>query len=122
MANCDEGYNCDRCGKYVENVKESELYLRYVIGAVPEEELPREPERHIRCGTEFAQYIIDPEFPPVSCDDDAVDKRKQPEDVRARNEALFTNAWRRLQEVAANAVPVSEYPFSTDELVELTKV
>ena len=95
MANCDEGYNCDRCGKYVEHVMESELYLRYVIGAVPIAELPREPERHIRCSPEFAQFIVDPEFLPVTCDDEALDKRRLPDEIRARQETLFTMAWRR---------------------------
>ena len=118
MSNCDEGYNCDRCGEYVENVKDSELYLRYVLGAVPSEELPREPERHIRCGPEMAQFIVDAEFPPVACDDPAIDKRNLPEDVRARNEALFTLAWRRLQAVADSPVPVSDYPLPRDEPVK----
>lgn len=116
MANCDEGYNCDRCGAYVENVKVSELYLRYVIGAVPLEELPREPERHIRCSPEFAQYIVHPDFEPVRCDDPALDKRALPDDVRRRQERLFTRAWRRLQEVADSGVAVDEYPLSAEEL------
>lgn len=117
MANCDEGYNCDRCGEYVENVRESELYLRYVLGAVPAEELPREPERHIRCAPEFAQYIVDPAFPPVVCEDPALDKRNLPPDVRAANERLFTRAWRRLQEVADSPIPVDEYPLRPEETV-----
>ena len=82
MANCDEGYNCDRCGEYVETVQVSELYLRYGLGAVPVDELPREPERHIRCGPEFAQYILDDDFAPVVCDDPALDKRQLPDELR----------------------------------------
>ena len=110
MANCDEGYNCDRCGEYVKNVQVSELYLRYVMGVVPAQELPREPERHIRCAPEFAQFIVDPGFEPVACDDPALDKRLLPEDVRATQEQLFTRAWRRLQEVREAGLPVDEYP------------
>jgi len=110
MANCDEGYNCTICGEYVENVRESELYLRYVLGVVPGDELPREPECHIRCNAAFAQFIVDDAFPPVVCDDPATDKRRLPPEVRARNEELFTRAWRRLQEVAGSPIPVSEYP------------
>jgi len=113
MSNCDEGYNCDRCGKYVEDVKESELYLRYVLGVVPHEELPREPERHIRCAPEFAQFIVDPAFPPVVCDDPALDKRSLPADVRERQERLFTAAWLRLQEVHGSGLAVEEYPLAT---------
>lgn len=116
MADCDRGYNCSRCGEYVENVRESELYLRYVLGAVPVEELPREPESHIRCCPEFAQYIVDPAFPPLPCDDPAMDKRLLPAAVRERNERLFTRAWRRLQEVAASPVPVDEYPLPPADL------
>jgi len=116
VANCDEGYNCDRCGQYVENVRESELYLRYVLGAVPAGELFREPERHIACAPEFAQYIVDPGFPPVVCEDPALDKRGLPADVREANERLFTRAWRRLQEVADSTIAVDEYPLKPEEL------
>lgn len=116
MANCNKGYNCDRCGEYVENVRESELYLRYVIGAVPQEELPREPERHIRCSPEFAQFIVDPGFAPVTCDDPALAKSLLPAEVRKRQEQLFTRAWQRLQEVAGGGHPVSEYPLDPREL------
>ena len=112
MANCDEGYNCDRCGTYVENVTESELYLRYVIGVVPLDELPREPERHIRCCPEFAQFIVDDEFDPVPCDDPALDKRNLPDAVRVVQEDLFTRAWQRLQEVRQAGIPVDEYPLA----------
>ena len=116
MANCDEGYNCDRCGEYVENVRESELYLRYVLGAVPAEELPREPERHIHCSPEFAQFIVDDGFVPIRCDDPELDKRRLPEVVRVSQEQLFTAAWRRLQEVAGSGIPVDDYPLSPEQI------
>ena len=119
MANCDEGYNCDRCGEYVETVQVSELYLRYVLGAVPVDELPREPERHIRCAPEFAQFILDDEFEPVVCDDAALDKRRLPDELRERQEQLFTRAWRRLQEVRELGIAVDEYPLSPEELQTL---
>jgi len=116
MSNCDEGYNCDRCGAYVENVEESELYLRYVLGAVPHAELPREPERHIRCAPEFAQFIVDPDFEPVPCDDPALDKHRLPPEVRAAQERVFTRAWRRLREVRGLGIPVEEYPLPPADL------
>ena len=112
MANCDEGYNCDRCGQYVENIRESELYLRYVIGVVPEDQLLKEPERHIVCSPELAQFIVDDEFEPVPCDDPDIDKRNLPDEVRALQEELFSRAWRRLQEVANSPIPVNEYPIT----------
>ena len=84
MSDCDEGYNCDRCGEYVENIRESELYLRFVLGAVPLDELPREPERHIRCAPEFAQFIVDDAFEPVACEDSQLAKSNLPDEVRKR--------------------------------------
>src|SRR5437660_390556 len=39
MAKCDEGYRCDVCGRDVEAITDSELYLRYVLGEVPLEQL-----------------------------------------------------------------------------------
>ncbi|MHC4223370.1 MAG: hypothetical protein ACYSX0_10840 [Planctomycetota bacterium] len=116
MAGCDSGYYCDRCGEYVENVRDSELYLRYILGAVPLDQLRKEPERHLCCAPEFAQFIVDPGYMPVECADPAIDKRNLPVEVRERQERLFTKAWRRLQEVAGSATPVDEYPFGPKEL------
>ena len=118
MSDCDEGYNCDRCGEYVENIRESELYLRFVLGAVPLEELPREPERHIRCAPEFAQFIVDPDFAAIECEDDELAKSGLPQEVRLRQERIFTLAWRRLQELAEAGEPVDRYPLSPEEIEE----
>ena len=68
MAKCDEGYRCEVCGRDVEAIPESDLYLRFVLGEVPLETLHRLPERHIACNPALAQYIVDPDFPPVACD------------------------------------------------------
>jgi len=116
VSSCDEGYNCDRCGEYVENIRESELYLRYVLGVVPLAELPREPERHIRCAPEFAQFIVDSGFEAVDCNDSALAKQALPADVRARQERIFTLAWGRLQELAEAGAPVDSYPLSAEDL------
>src|SRR5204863_6461704 len=67
MARCEQGYLCDVCGEEVEGITESDLYLAYVLGEVPPEELPRRRERHVRCNPERAQYIVDPAFPAVAC-------------------------------------------------------
>jgi hypothetical protein len=116
VAHCNEGYHCDRCGEYVASVQESELYLRYVLGAVPLDELPREPERHILCAPEFAQFIVTDDFAPVVCDDPALDKRVLPVEVRARQERLFTRAWRRLQELRESGLAVDQYPLPPADL------
>jgi hypothetical protein len=100
----------------VNNVQVSELYLRYVLGTVPLDELPREPERHIRCSPQFAQFIVDDGFEPVVCDDPAFDKRKLPAPVRTRQEQIFTLAWRRLQEVRGLGLAVDDYPLPPEEL------
>lgn len=94
----------------------SELYLRYVLGAVPLDELPREPERHIRCSPELAQFIVDESFEPVVCDDPVFDKRRLPAPVRARQERVLTRAWRRLQEVRELGLAVDEYPLPPEAL------
>ena len=116
MGSCNEGYHCDRCGEYVENVRDSELYLRFVLGAVPAGELPREPERHIHCCPEFAQFIVDEGFFPVRCADPELDKALLPDDVRESQERLFTAAWKRLQEVAGSGVPVDAYPLPAEAI------
>ena len=121
MSDCDEGYNCDRCGEYVENIRESELYLRFVLGAVPLDELPREPERHIRCAPEFAQFIVDDAFEPVACEDAELAKSNLPDEVRKRQERVFTLAWTRLQELAESGVPVDQYPLGSEEIQAASK-
>src|SRR5690242_12796451 len=65
---CDEGYICEVCGQYVEGITESDLYLRYILGEVPLERLHLQRERHVRCNPALAQFIVDPEFPALSCD------------------------------------------------------
>ena len=65
MAKCEQGYLCDVCGRDVENIWDSDLYLRYVIGQVDPETLHTTRERHIRCNPTLAQFIVDPGFQPV---------------------------------------------------------
>ena len=65
MARCDQGYLCDVCGKDVEAITESDLYLRYVMGEVDPLALPTMRERHIRCNSATAQYVVDVAFEPM---------------------------------------------------------
>ena len=46
MAKCDEGYLCEVCQQPVEEIAESDLYLRYVIGMLDPETLHTQAERH----------------------------------------------------------------------------
>lgn len=65
MARCEEGYRCNVCGGEVENLRDSELYLRYVIGEIDPEVLHTTPERHLRCNPVLAQFIDHEQFEPV---------------------------------------------------------
>ncbi|TMQ33115.1 MAG: hypothetical protein E6K70_14920, partial [Planctomycetota bacterium] len=68
MALCEQGYLCDVCGQEVEEITDSDLYLRYVLGEVHPEQLHLLRERHIRCNPVTAQFIVDPGFEPVRCE------------------------------------------------------
>jgi hypothetical protein len=111
MAKCDEGYRCEVCGRDVEAVTESDLYLRFVLGEVPLELLHRLPERHLWCNPALAQYIVHPDFPPVACDGPFA---KQHMDVAyvAAEEARVTRGYRRLLAIPSLGLSVPEYPLS----------
>ena len=109
MAKCDEGYICEICGRAVEQIVESDLYLRYVIGRVDAETLHTTPERHIRCNPVLAQFIVDVKFTPVTTEGD-FDKRLLDPSYVAEEEQLVTQGWRRLKEVVQQGLPVTNYP------------
>lgn len=111
MARCDEGYRCEVCGRDVEGITESDLYLRYVLGEVPLELLHRLPERHIACNPALAQYIADPAFCPIACDGTFSKAGLDPEYVRAEEERV-TRGWRRLMAIPTLGLTVPEYPLS----------
>jgi hypothetical protein len=109
MAKCDEGYRCEVCGENVEEIADSDLYLRYVIGEIEARRLTTAPERHIRCNPVQAQFITAPEFEPVVVEGPFDKRRLDSADVQAR-EVLITRGWRRLQELAGSGLPINEYP------------
>jgi hypothetical protein len=109
MVACEQGYLCDVCGKDVEAITESDLYLHYVMGEVAPLALPTLRERHIRCNPVTAQYIVDAAFTPVICQGFFAKENLDPAYV-AEQEALVTRAWRRLQEVPKLRIPLTEYP------------
>src|SRR2546427_7551295 len=104
MARCEQGYLCDVCGQDVEAITESDLYLRYVLGEVSPLALPTQRERHIRCNPATAQYIVDPAFPPATCEGMFAKILLDPAFV-AEEEARITRAWRRLQEILTLGIP-----------------
>ena len=111
MARCDEGYDCDICGKPVEAIVDSGLYLRYILGDVPLERLHLHPERHLRCDADLAQYIVDANFETISCDG-PFSKRELDSEYVALEERRVTAGWRRLQAIPTLRLPVAAYPLS----------
>lgn len=109
MVRCEQGYLCDVCGEEVEAITESDLYLRYVMGEVPPLALPNTQERHIRCNPATAQYIVDPDFPPVRCEGVFAREYLDPVYV-AEQEALVTRAWQRLQHIPTLGITIPDYP------------
>jgi hypothetical protein len=111
MARCDEGYRCEVCGRDVEDITESDLYLRYVLGEIPLERLHLQRERHIRCNPALAQFIIDPGFEPAQCTGAFAKEYLAPADVAAE-EARVTRSWKRLQAIPTLGLSLAEYPLS----------
>jgi hypothetical protein len=112
MAKCNQGYLCSACGRDVEDIVDSDLYLRFILGQVDAETLHTTPERHIRCNPALAQFIVDDAFdPPVVVEGD-FDKRLLDAAFRTTREQQVTRAWRRLREVAKSDLPLTEYPLA----------
>lgn len=111
MAQCDEGYRCEVCGRDVDAIGDSDLYLRYVLGEVPLELLHRLPERHLRCNPALAQYIVDVTFAPAMYDGAFAKSGLDPQFVRDEEQRV-TRAWRRLQAIPVLGLTVPEYPLS----------
>ena len=111
MAKCDEGYRCEVCGRDVETVTESDLYLRFVLGEVPLELLHRLPERHICCNPALAQYIAHPALAPVTCEGPFA-KSELDSDFVAAEEKRVTRGYRRLLAIPTLGLSVPEYPLS----------
>jgi hypothetical protein len=110
MARCEQGYLCDVCGGDVENIWDSDLYLRYVIGQVDPETLHTTRERHIRCNPTLAQFIVDSDFEAVTVDDPFDKRQLDPSHVREQ-ERLITRGWRRLKELAhKEGLSLLDYP------------
>lgn len=109
MARCDKGYLCDVCGEEVEEITDSELYLRYVLGEVPPELLTHSQERHLRCNPAISQFIVDAGFPPVHCTT-AFDKRQLDLDFVRDEEQRITRGWKRLQQLPTLGLQVTQYP------------
>ena len=109
MAKCEEGYLCDVCGGDVEEITDSDLYLRFVIGLLDPETLHTTRERHVRCNPVLAQFIVDAEFEPVFVEGD-FDKRLLDAAYVRERESLVSRGYRRLREVSHLELPIIDYP------------
>ncbi len=111
MAKCEEGYLCEVCDGDVEEIDQSDLYLRYVIGEVDPETLHTSRERHIRCNPTLGQFIVDDEFTPLVVEG-PFDKRLLDGAYVRQREQLVTRGFRRLRELRGLELPLIEYPLS----------
>lgn len=111
MAKCDQGYLCEVCGEEVENIRVSDLYLRFVTGQIDSQKLLGSPERHLRCNPVVAQFIVADGFEPVVVDG-PFSKAELDAEYVAQQTALMTRGWHRIQELyeISETLPVSEYP------------
>ncbi|MBA4031711.1 MAG: hypothetical protein C0478_12590 [Planctomyces sp.] len=110
MAKCDQGYLCEVCGDEVEDISESDLYLRFIIGEVPVRDLLTAPERHLKCHPFLAQFILDDRFPPITMEGPFGKAQLDPAE-RARMESLVTRGFQRLQEIhTLPPMPFNQYP------------
>jgi hypothetical protein len=109
MARCERGYLCTVCGQEVEQIIDSDLYLRYVLGEVEWEALHKFPERHIRCDPILAQFIRDGRFAPVRVDG-VFSKDELDADFVRTEEERVTRGYSRLHELQSAGIPIGEYP------------
>jgi hypothetical protein len=111
MTVCERGYLCEVCGLEVEDITESDLYLRYVLGEVDPETLHLSPERHLLCNPTLAQFIVAEGFGPVVADGPFAKGELDPAFV-VEEEERVTRGYLRLREIfeLTEPLPITEYP------------
>jgi hypothetical protein len=109
MAVCERGYLCDVCGREVEEIRESDLYLRYVLGEVDPETLHVQHERHLACNPTLAQFIVAEGFAPIEAEGPFAKSQLDPTFVAAE-EARVTRGYLRLCALPGLGLPLTEYP------------
>ena len=109
MAVCEQGYLCEVCRGEVEDLTESDLYLRFVLGEVDPETLHVQPERHLRCNPTLAQFIVADGFPAVTVAGPFAKAGLDAEFV-ASEEARVTRGYLRLLELPALGLSIADYP------------
>jgi len=112
MARCDQGYLCRVCGAEVEDIVDSELYLRFVIGEIDPETLHTQPECHLRCNPTLAQFITDSRFEPLVVAEGFFSKDALDPDFVHDRTRQIDQGYDRLWEIMSDEVGMSviEYP------------
>lgn len=115
MARCDQGYLCRVCGREVEDIVDSELYLRFVIGEIDPETLHTQPECHLRCNPSLAQFITDPRFEPLVQAHGMFAKENLDSEFVEQRSKLIDLGYARLWQIMSDEVgtTVIEYPLET---------
>lgn len=110
MARCEQGYLCEVCGLEVEDITDSDLYLRYLLGEVDPELLHQSPERHLRCNPSLSQFISHPDFEAVAIDG-PFSKSELDLDFVAEETERVSAAYRRLREIyeSSRNTPITDY-------------
>ncbi len=111
MAKCEEGYLCEVCGRDVENLRDSGLYLQFILGWIDPETLHTRREVHIDCLPALAQFIDDAGYrQPAQVAPEFDRQYLDASFVQARTEQV-SRAYRRLRELdgMGERPPVIEY-------------
>lgn len=111
MANCEEGYLCEVCGGDVEHLRDSALYLQFVIGWIDPETLHTHRECHLRCMPVLAQFIDDPRFESPSPVEGQFGRAQLDANFASERASLVTRGFQRLCELDAlrDRPAVTEY-------------
>lgn len=118
MARCDQGYLCRVCGDEVEEIVDSSLYLRFIIGEVDPETLHTQAECHLRCDPTLSQFIEDERFhPAVDCSGPFTKSELDSSFVRERSE-LVSRGYRRLWEIFADELGLSVVDYPLPEFID----
>ncbi len=117
MARCDEGYLCEECGQPVEKIRESALYLQYVIGWIDPETLHTRRECHLQCLPSLAQFIDHPNFPKVTVEGE-LDLRKLDPAFAEERKRLVTRGYERLLELQRNRKGAAVVDYPLEEFIE----
>ena len=101
MAKCEEGYLCEVCGGDVERLRDSALYLQFIIGWLDPETLHTRRECHLRCLPALAQFIDDPRFDPPVVVEGEFGRNQLDAQFASERAGLVTRGYQRLLEIDA---------------------